>query len=1278
VHSPIDRHRRLREIFDGALLIDAPARDAYLHEACAGDPELRSHVIRLLSIHQDENSFLERPIDLVSATRDAPQFDGTDRFRIVRQLGAGGMGVVYEVHDQLRDEVVALKTLRWTGAADLYRLKREFRSLADVSHPNLVCLYELFVDPDRSFFTMELVPGVGFVEYVREPHGTRFSRERLVAALRQLVDGVSALHRRGKLHRDIKPSNVLVTREGRLVILDFGLIAEAGLRHLNEAFAGTPAYMPPDELSGASPSEASDWYGVGVTLYEALTGVLPFDGPVADVLRRKRTSDPATPAQRTSGKVPDDLSATCMGLLQRDPTRRLTGDEALRALSLDPIPVASKSSTAAQDAPFVGRSRELHALNDAREAVARGHARTVTISGPSGIGKTALVRRFLSPLERRDSVVLLAGRCYENESVPYKALDAIVDQLSGYLASIAAAEVDAVLPTDGSATAALARVFPVLRQVDAVARAAQQLEPDTMDPFRVRRRASDALSALLAALARGRTLVIWIDDLQWADADSIVLLEELLGPPSRPPMLTLLSFRSEETTTNAFLQALVDRADREDWSAVAIEPMTEGEADTLIGGLLPHAATITADDKRRMTREAGGSPFMLEQMALYAGVASTAPRASPSFAGMFDSRLGALSPHARLFLETLAICGRPMAPEILCDACGVARDRQSLVAMLRASRLIRSSGSTERVETYHDRIREVLAARLDPDAVRGIHGRMAASLEARRSDDCEALFEHYRGAGDSARASVQAGLAAEKASAALAFDRAASFYQHALDLASRAPDASAWREGLATALTNAGRPAAAAEAYLRAAAGAARARHVELQRRAAEQFLTGGHIDRGLDLIRSLLDEAGLHRASSPRTAALSVVWRRARLRWRGLHFIPRRADQIDADEVVRLDTSWAAATGLALVDVLSASDFVAQHLHMALDAGEPSRIVRGAALEWAARNADWPFRNGSAPLRHLATELAERIATPQSQAMVTLADSVTACAIGEWRRALHSSERALTILRDECVGLNWELNIAQNMYIWALMYLGEIGEVCRLVPALVADARRRGNLYLATELCTRSNLVWLAADDPDEGERETIAAMSTWSQKGFHRQHYSARLARVQTALYRGDARAAWRLMIEREPDLRRSMLMRVQALRVEARYLRARCAIAMAAAGSSRQRFLSIARASARRIARERMAWSDPIALLLEGCIACVEGDRTAALARLVDALDGFERAEMNWYAAITRHRVGTLRGDERGRELRQQAETWMAVQQIRNPAAIVRMLAPGFSGQ
>jgi eukaryotic-like serine/threonine-protein kinase len=1280
--APYDQ--RLRAVFDHASLIDRSARDAYLDGACVDDPKLRDHVARLLAAQDELSSFLEHPPEPPTVPADAAPFAGTDRFRVLRQLGAGGMGVVYEAHDRLRDEVVALKTLRRGGAGDLYRLKREFRSLADVTHVNLVCLYELFVVEQQSFFTMELVKGVSFIEFVRGPQSADLSIDRLNLALGQLTDGVAALHRRGKLHRDLKPSNVLVTPEGRVVILDFGLIAEAAAPDGAEEWGvGTPAYMSPEETAGAPPSEASDWYAVGVMLYEALTGALPFGGSLSNVLRAKRESDPVAPADAVPSDVPPALNALCMGLLRRSPADRLTGTAIVQALA--PTRAFGETGEApetqeTQETPFIGRDRQLASLADAFAAVATGLRRSVVVYGPSGIGKSALVRRFLSRLPA-DEVVALAGRCYENESVPYKALDGVVDALSRHLGSATRDDISGIPPLD---IAAATRLFPVLLHVDAIAAAARRPEDDIAnDPLRVRRRAIEGLNLLLAATQRlanrlntgslrGRSLVIWIDDLQWSDADSIMLLEELLRLPSPTPMLTLLGFRQEEIANKPFLQSLIDRSGQREWSAVPLEPMDEGEAHRLVSTLLSRRSALTGEERERITREADGSPLVLEQLALYAGEHDGAP----TFAGMFESRLNALAQEERLFLETLAVCGRPVAPDILCDASGVAHHRQSLVVRLRASRLIRSSGSSDSVETYHDRIREVVAGRLAPDAARQIHGRMAASLVARQSDDCEALFEHYRGAGDEERASTQAVLSADKATAALAFDRAASFYRHAIELTPSADAVDEWREQLATALANAGRPAEAAEAYLTAAATSSRARHVELQRRAAEQWLTGGHIDRGLDLIRRVLAEVGLRWINSPRAAVGWVVWRRARLWWRGLRFQSRPVESIDPDVLLRLDTGWAAGAGLALVDTISASNFMAQHLHMALDAGEPSRIARAAALEWAARQVDWQFRGGAGELRALSAALTERLGTPQSRAMVALADSMAAVACGRWMRASEASERALTILRDECVGLTWETTIAQNIFLWGLMYRGEMAELLRRVPALLDDARRRGNLYLATELCTRCNFVWLAADDPDGGERETADAMRRWSRKGFHRQHYSALLARVQTALYRGDAAAAWRLLDEEDANLRRSMLERLQAVRVESSYLHARCAIAVAGADASKRSLLSIARRYARRIAREKMPWSTPIGLMLEAGIASVEGRRDAAQRHLQDALAQFDRADMQLYAAVTKRRLGALVGGEDGQRLQRDAESWLAAQQIKNPVAFSRMFAPGFA--
>jgi hypothetical protein len=362
-------------------------------------------------------------------------------------------------------------------------------------------------------------------------------------------------------------------------------------------------------------------------------------------------------------------------------------------------------------------------------------------------------------------------------------------------------------------------------------------------------------------------------------------------------------------------------------------------------------------------------------------------------------------------------------------------------------------------------------------------------------------------------------------------------------------------------------------------------------------------------------------------------------------------------------------------VDMISASDFSARHLLMALDVGEPYRIARAMAIESVARGAYPNGRELSERLLQQSKTLAKSVGNPHAIAVSILADGINATTAGEWKKALTLSEQALSIVRDQCVGLTWELNMAQNLVIWALMYLGELGEVSRRVPALLADARSRGNLYLATELCTRSNYAWLAVDDPDEGERETIESIARWSHKGFHRQHYSAMLARVQTALYRGDPEAGWRLLAEQESMFRRSYQTRAQVIRIESLYLRARCALALAARNRSSRRFLSVARAGARRIARERMPWSDPIALLLLAGIAYLEGRTPLALRYLHDAAGRFERADMKLYLAVARRRIGALQDDEHGRELQRQADEWMAAQNIKNSACMTRMLTPGF---
>jgi len=211
---------------------------------------------------------------------------GDGRFELVRRLGAGGTGVVYEALDRERDLRVALKQLTRLDAQSLYRFKSEFRALQDLDHPNLVRLGELVEDGRTWFMTMELVEGEEIVAYCRP--GGRVDHDRVRHTFAQLAAAIEALHLSGKVHRDIKPANVLVDHGGRAVLLDFGLLFDPlGAEASDDAVVGTAAYMAPEQAASKSVGPAADWYGFGAVLYEALTGVLPFAGNLVEVLTEK-------------------------------------------------------------------------------------------------------------------------------------------------------------------------------------------------------------------------------------------------------------------------------------------------------------------------------------------------------------------------------------------------------------------------------------------------------------------------------------------------------------------------------------------------------------------------------------------------------------------------------------------------------------------------------------------------------------------------------------------------------------------------------------------------------------------------------------------------------------------------------------------------------------------------------------------------------------------------------------------------------------------------------
>jgi serine/threonine protein kinase len=317
---------------------------------------------------------------------------------------------------------VAAKVLHNFNAGVLARFKREFRSAVELRHENLVRLYELFSEGEQWFYTKELVCGSTFLEYVR-PQG-ELSIARLRSAFSQLAHAVEALHRAKRLHRDLKPANVLVTPEGRAVLLDFGLMRPAAVPvEKSVTMAGTPAYMAPEQLLQLPATAASDWYAVGVMLHEALVGRRP-----------SRVSETRPGPETNEGSA--DLWELCIALLREQPGERPTGPQIL--LTVEECAEESQQTAIEtrpiDHVPFVGRTDILAALDSAFSQVQEDSLRVVLLEGQSGIGKSATIRHFLRESEKRyPDLIVLTGRCYEFETVPYKGLDVLIDELANYL-----------------------------------------------------------------------------------------------------------------------------------------------------------------------------------------------------------------------------------------------------------------------------------------------------------------------------------------------------------------------------------------------------------------------------------------------------------------------------------------------------------------------------------------------------------------------------------------------------------------------------------------------------------------------------------------------------------------------------------------------------------------------------------------------------------------------------------------------------------------------------
>ncbi|PRP90650.1 Serine/threonine-protein kinase PrkC [Enhygromyxa salina] len=1255
--------------------------------------------------------------------RDVEIGDRLGAHEVERRLGAGGMGEVFAARSLETGELVALKVLAQAGSTALYRFKREFRALADVAHPNLITLHELVVPREGlPFFTMELVDGVPFTDYVRgrTPPGHLPNLVRLGRALAQLVVGLQHLHRQQCLHRDVKPSNVLVSRAGRVVILDFGLVSELavldeGLTH-DGAPLGTPAYMSPEQAIAGKTTPAADYYAVGVMLYECLTGELPFRGSGIEVMIHKQEGDIPDPRSRVAD-VPPALRSLCMRLLARDPDSRPVGreliaeveeldfgprsaggssssghglavsSEAFAGMSLSSSSVSASEAELGERAPFIGRRRELGQLRAAlRDVEETGAAVTVHVHGASGFGKSALLTRFLDRVRHKHEAFVFRGRCFERESVPYKGVDAIIDATSVQLRRMPELEVAALQPRQ---LAALTRIFPVLGDV----------WPKPQDPgpaagVELRRQGLAALRELVQRLSTRAPLVVCVDDFQWADVDSVHLLNTLMRPPDPPALLVILGFRDDlelrpgaraAMTELRSPAALAGRDVRE----LLLGPLEHQDALALTMKLMGDAADPAL--ARVYVERAGANPFYLSQMIL--GAAVDGEGASElSLDEIVARRIVDLDADARRLLALVAVAGGPTPMKVMLELVeleppasveAIVDELCSLGLLIRPRAETDGEGPVARgdwvVETAHGRIGELVLGELEPAELRVLHLELAEVLE-HHGPELETLAEHFFQGGEAARAAEYTERAAIAAAEALAFARAVELYERALELLPPTASGAKRRElrlALAHQLINFGRGAKAADILLELAVVARPDEARSLRRRAAEQLLRAGRLDEGLDLSRTLFAELGEPMPRGLWGAVWMIVRERARLWFRGLLGQPSPRPESDIPEqlLTRLDVISSVATGLSLQEVILSQALHARALVLAHEAAEPRRLGLVLSVEFMAQAA---MGRGERARQMLVScrEIATRVDDIELDRAIDLSEAMI-----DWfaARMPRARLRLAKLLRgiEASPGSDWIRAYAAIRYAETCQLSGQLGELRRELPGWVTSARDHGNLHELASLLGVAATTALCFDDLEGARRSLAAGRESWDASRYTVPDLTLDLSAINVMLYAGEVDGALAEVEATLAKVRASGMGRIGRVADLMDQARARVTVRAAVRSPSDGGL----RREVERACRRHRKFDDPLyrgeAQIHEAALHSLSGEREATRRAWRDAALHLDEHSMGAHLAAVRLRLAAVTRGRESAELEALAEDYLREQGIPNRARFVDWLAPVAEG-
>jgi ABC-type oligopeptide transport system substrate-binding subunit/serine/threonine protein kinase len=712
-----------------------------------------------------------------------------DRYRIDSELGQGGMGTVYKGFDTVLKREIAIKMMTESrlGTEGRSRLLQEAQAIAQLSHPNIITIFDVGEQQESPFIVMEYVEGINL--YQQPPKEI----EAIVGIIQQVCAALVHAHENGIIHRDLKPENVIIAPTNTVKLMDFGLARSISSRLTSEGtILGTVYYLAPELAQGQAVDQRSDLYSLGVMLYELTTGELPFvdDDPLAVISQHIHA--PVVPPGAKKDKIPPALEALILKLMEKDPSYRpASAKEVLDQLSgpemldVEALPAEELSMLdRIVHGRLVGREQELRQARQTWGQAVGGAGQLLLISGEPGVGKTRLMREVVTLAEISSGRALIGGSYAEGDP-PYAPFRHILSD-----AIRVSKEAGLAIPEE--VLIDLHKIAPELRT-----NLPDLPEKQSEDPQPEQQRFLDQILFLFNMLTNHTPILLVLEDAHWSDNSTLMLIRHLARSTRSQRLMILVTYREVELDDARSLhETLMDFNREKLGTRIKLTRLNRQEAHEMLTVLF--AEEITQEFLEGIYRETEGNPFFIEEVckAIVESGKMTYQdgrwkRPSMEELGVpqsiqvaIQSRLRVLSEAAQKALVQAAILGREFDFELLLSA--MESEENSLLDALDEAlhaKLVEEMGKDKggRFAFIHALIPTSIAAGLRTLQRRRLHKQAAQAIESLHPDAFEVLAHQFIEAGETDKGVTYLIQAGDRARGVFAHQEAINSYQLALD-----------------------------------------------------------------------------------------------------------------------------------------------------------------------------------------------------------------------------------------------------------------------------------------------------------------------------------------------------------------------------------------------------------------------------------------------------------------------------------------------------------------